>query len=430
MNTEVITLAAIMKFFKEDSNTFEKGEKKFQADHVLKLEIQDLDIVAKVQASLKDRSYKVVLTVDESGGIACAHCECPRGNWICSHMAATAIYANKKGLSKTDLPNSWIARPKKHLNQQVNTVSSLFPSNKSDFAAISREVSAGDIDFLFTDLPTCPLKWIIEAEPTASTFEINCPTLIEDILHINCTDKNEFIEKCKVTAEQIQWVAYNTKDQRTSHLWGKIRWLRLTGSNVGKVLAAYDRHQQFSNAYPPSLFKTLRGEYSLQGKDSIIWGQVHEKQAIEQYKIITGNQVSDIGLVLFECGYLGSTPDGIVTQTSERGSMECGVLEVKCPFKYQNSTVDEMIQSELKEKMCSNSFYLTKLGQMNTNHPYWHQVQGEMAATNLEWANFALWTQKDFRISRIQKCNNWKIDHLPKLKHFYLNVLLPQFYGS
>ena len=77
-----------------------------------------------------------------------------------------------------------------------------------------------------------------------------------------------------------------------------------------------------------------------------------------------------------------------------------------------------------------NSFYLTKLGQMNTDHPYWHQVQGEMAATNLEWANFALWTQKDFRILRIQKCNNWKIDHLPKLKHFYLNVLLPQFYGS
>ena len=33
MNTEVTTLAAIMKFFKEDSNTFEKGEKNFQADH-------------------------------------------------------------------------------------------------------------------------------------------------------------------------------------------------------------------------------------------------------------------------------------------------------------------------------------------------------------------------------------------------------------
>ena len=69
MNTEIITLAAIMKFFKEDSNTFEKGEKKFQADYVLKLEIQDLDIIAKVLASLKDRSYKIVLTVDGSGDL-------------------------------------------------------------------------------------------------------------------------------------------------------------------------------------------------------------------------------------------------------------------------------------------------------------------------------------------------------------------------
>ena len=38
--------------------------------------------------------------------------ECARGNWLCSHMAATSIWVNKKGLSKTDLPNSWIAKPR------------------------------------------------------------------------------------------------------------------------------------------------------------------------------------------------------------------------------------------------------------------------------------------------------------------------------
>ena len=113
-----------------------------------------------------------MLTVDGSGGIACAHCECPRGNWICSHMAATAIYANKKDLSKTDLPNSWIACPKKHLNQQVNTVSSLFPSNKLDFTAISREVSAGDIDFLL-ESPISPKIFIY--------FFINCDSNLTQI---------------------------------------------------------------------------------------------------------------------------------------------------------------------------------------------------------------------------------------------------------
>ena len=48
-------------------------------------------------------------------------CECLRGSWICSHIDATAIYANRLGLSKTDLPNSWIARPKTAAKQDGKT---------------------------------------------------------------------------------------------------------------------------------------------------------------------------------------------------------------------------------------------------------------------------------------------------------------------
>ena len=62
---------------------------------------------------MKDKSYAVSLTIDGSGGICKATCECPRGNWVGSHMVAIAIFANEQGLSKTDLPNSWNARPKK-----------------------------------------------------------------------------------------------------------------------------------------------------------------------------------------------------------------------------------------------------------------------------------------------------------------------------
>ena len=55
---------------------------------------------------MKDRTYKVGLTVNGGDGlITSATCECPSGRWICSHMAATAIHVNRKGFSKTDLPN-------------------------------------------------------------------------------------------------------------------------------------------------------------------------------------------------------------------------------------------------------------------------------------------------------------------------------------
>ena len=59
--------------------------------------------------------YEISLTVIGDGKILSAVCQCPRGNRFCSHMAAAAIFANKKGLSKTDLPSSWIAKPKKTL---------------------------------------------------------------------------------------------------------------------------------------------------------------------------------------------------------------------------------------------------------------------------------------------------------------------------
>ena len=60
---------------------------------------------------MKDESYTVALTVNGNGEVLKGYCEYPRLNWICNHMAASAIYANKKGISKTDLPNSYIAKP-------------------------------------------------------------------------------------------------------------------------------------------------------------------------------------------------------------------------------------------------------------------------------------------------------------------------------
>ena len=315
MVTEIITVAGIFEYFKDDVNTIRKGELKFKSDFVLDLRINDLTVNAKVIASMKDKCYSVSLTIDGSGGIKQATCQCPRGKWICSHMAAASVYVNKKGFSKTDLSNSWIAHPKKLANQEVKTISDLFPHPRPHYKATSRKVDESDKQFLFEKLSgsaACPMQWRIGPETTtlvqgeASLCE---QVQIDQLLELFKEDQNKFFEECSASQEQIAWLAENSSEQRKSNVWGKHRYLRLTGSNFGLVLAAYERHVSSNKPYSPSLFKTLKGEYSLSGKDSIMWGQMHEGKAIQDYIKLTGNTVKPVGLVLLPCGFLGCSPD-------------------------------------------------------------------------------------------------------------------------
>ena len=79
----------------------------------------------------------------------------------------------------------------------------------------------------------------------------------------------------------------------------------------------------------------------MHGKDAIMWGQMHELTAIQAYKDETGNTVALTGLILFPCGYLGCSPDGMIFAkgASPRGLV---ILEIKCPFKHSNKCIKEI----------------------------------------------------------------------------------------
>ena len=105
--------------------------------------------------SMKDRTYKVGLTVNgDDELITSATCECPRGRWICSHMAATAIHVNRKGFSKTDLPNSWINQPRTMSKQEssVKFMTDLFPPSKPEYTAAAQCFSVVDREFFLNAL--------------------------------------------------------------------------------------------------------------------------------------------------------------------------------------------------------------------------------------------------------------------------------------
>ena len=82
------------------------------------------------------------------------------------------------------------------------------------------------------------------------------------------------------------------------------------------------------------------------GTDSIMWGQMHEGKANQEYIKLTGNTVKPVGLVLLPSGFLGCSPDGLIYAkgiVSNNG----GVLEIKCPWKHRNHTIAAIMTEEV-----------------------------------------------------------------------------------
>ena len=222
------------------------------------------------------------LNIDGKGSILSSTYECPRGNWICSHMAAAAIHINKKGFSKTDLPNSWIARPKTGERRGgVKTMRDLFKPSKPAYRATSMQVTEEDRQSFLQDLidndVDCPFRWLLSPE-IDDTSDPRAPSLIEELLPIFASDPSSFLGNVKVSKEQQEYVAEKTKLQRKSRYCGIYRHLRLTASNFGIVLKAIDRKENTGRPFPPSLFKSLTGEYNLERNNL---GQYARRDCIE-----------------------------------------------------------------------------------------------------------------------------------------------------
>ena len=73
-------------------------------------------------------------------------------------MAATAIDANKKGLSKIDLTNSWISGPKKNTKIESRKMADFFPPKRPEYRATSRKETMEDKAFLYNALKEVGLQ--------------------------------------------------------------------------------------------------------------------------------------------------------------------------------------------------------------------------------------------------------------------------------
>jgi len=119
---------------------------------------------------------------------------------------------------------------------------------------------------------------------------------------------------------------------------------------------------------------------------------------------------------------MGASPDGLVDG-------ENSLLECKCPYKLRNCT-------SLKEALtisvetCQSDLYvvnhLNNKWVTNTEHDYYHQMQGCMYLSNRDLCYLVVWTSKDSEVFPIPKDPLWS-SNIDVLVDFYFSTLVPYF---
>ena len=108
-----------------------------------------------------------------------------------------------------------------------------------------------------------------------------------------------------------------------------------------------------------------------------------------------GVKVAPSGLVINpEHAWLGVSPDGLVTNPHSPDPN--GLLEIKCPCKFRDSTPHEAAsQPGFCCQLENNTVVLKK------QHDYYFQVQGQMAICSKQWCDFVIYTSDGVCVQRI-----------------------------
>ena len=215
--------------------------------------------------------------------------------------------------------------------------------------------------------------------------------------------------------------------------WFAARRYRITASNFGLI------YRRKPDTAPDALVANLLDQRQVTSP-AIKWGE-HETKALKtyiQHQHRTGHTELTVCPVGFHVSishpFLGASPDGGVYDPSTIGE-PYGFAEVKCPFKHRDSTL-QMACSD--PHFCSE---LTSTGEIHLKrkHPYYYQIQGQMAIGDHPWCDFIVYTSTEVSVECVHfdqelwdvECVHfdqelWEQDLLPNLEEFYNKCVVPE----
>jgi len=142
----------------------------------------------------------------------------------------------------------------------------------------------------------------------------------------------------------------------------------------------------------------------------IEWGVQQEPKAIEEYQKHQqrfGHQeltVCPVGFLVCQSEthpFLGTSHNGVVYDPLNTPH-PFGFMEIKCLYSHRHHTPleacsDPKFCCELRTASSENPSIVLK-----HNHPYYCQLQGQMAVGNKPWCDFVIYTPKGMNIERVR----------------------------
>lgn len=186
-----------------------------------------------------------------------------------------------------------------------------------------------------------PVKPVLMPKSLVNLRNSACDNLSPESLHTYC--KTVF-EQLKVTREEAEKIARETREQHNSASWFSCRAGRVTASQLHAV-CSYKQDKPalttIKNVCYPSASKKIYNA-------AVTWGIENEVKAREGYadkvkRDHCGFSVETCGFFIHpDIPYMGASPDGMI-------NCECcgrGCLEIKCTYKHR----DESVLSACKDK--------------------------------------------------------------------------------
>lgn len=227
----------------------------------------------------------------------------------------------------------------------------------------------------------------------------------------------------------VEQLEVRTQGQRSNPDWFSLRRNRITAS-VAHSVANSGFANEKTTTVPASYVRAIIGESGCVQTRAMAWGVEHEAEAVRKYQeqqsAALGHALSvqDCGLFIdAERPWLAASPDGIVTDGRTGQWLRC--LEVKCPFKHRASSVEAAARDD--HRFCLEIIDQDGMPQLalKRTHPYFTQVQCQLAVTGLKMADFVVFTQRDLAVVSVPFDPDFWDQTLGKLERFYRDAIVP-----